>query len=72
MEGENIMKKYTFRASKILYADMEIIIKTNNYKKALKIAEEDTYNEENWKEIGIGESERIDSNDIRCENEEGV
>jgi len=66
------MKKYTFRASKILYADMEIIIKTNNYKKALKIAEEDTYNEENWKEIGIGESERIDSNDIRCENEEGV
>jgi hypothetical protein len=65
------MKKYTFRSSKILYADMEAVIEADSYKKALEIAKDDTYNEENWKEIGIGESERIDSNDIKCENEKG-
>jgi hypothetical protein len=65
------MKKYTFKATKILYADMKTVVKANSYKKALEIAEEDAYYEENWEEIGIGESERIDSNNIRCENEKG-
>ena len=38
---------------------------------SLEIAKDDRYNEENWKELGIGESELIDSNNIRCENEKG-
>ena len=50
---------------------MEEVIEADSYKKALEIAKDDTYNEENWKEIRIGESERIDSNDIKCENEKG-
>lgn len=50
---------------------MEAIIEADSYKKALEIAKDDRYNEENWKELGIGESELIDSNNIRCENEKG-
>ena len=50
---------------------MEAVIEADSYKKALENAKDDTYIEDNWKEYGIGESERIDSNNIRCENEKG-
>ena len=58
-------KPFKFVSSRVCYEDMEITVHANSEEEALEVAKDKYRDEDEWTSLGIGQSEYIDSNNIR-------